>query len=58
MLRFPLQVTYDLFNVTPIHRAFKEVPLKGIETEEEFEAIIREQRLAAKFMIDKIFYNE
>ena len=41
MLRFPLQITYDLFNSTPIHRAFSQVKLPN-EPEEEFEIIYRE----------------
>ena len=57
MLRFPLQITYDLFNATPVHRAFSEVRLEK-ESDEEFNQIIREQLLSAKFMLDKIFQSE
>ena len=39
LLRFPMQVTFDLFGSSPIHRALKDVYRLDGETEEDLELI-------------------
>ena len=58
LLRYEMQVTYDFFGSSPVHRALKDVYKLDNETEEDLEHIRTEQKFAAKFIIDKMFQNE
>lgn len=53
-----MQITFDLYGSSPIHRALKEVKKVGEETDEEIMHIRTAQILSAKFIVDKIFANE
>ena len=52
-----MQVTFDLFGSSPIHRALKDVYRLNGETEEDLELIRTEQKFSTKFIVDKIFQN-
>ena len=53
-----MQLTYDLYGSSPIHRAMKKINKIEGESMSDMEHIRTEQILSAKFIVDKIFQNE